>query len=151
MQQSPFAFYRGAAAIMATDLRNSARSGLEVQLCGDAHLSNFGFFATPERSLVFDINDFDETLPGPWEFDLKRLAASFAIVSKQVGHRERDVQKAANTAVAAYQTEMARLATLPVIDIWHARIDERDAVQWAARHGEEAQKRMHSAVKSAKS
>ena len=151
MQASPFSFFRGAAAVMATDLKDSARSGLDVQLCGDAHLSNFGFFASPERALVFDVNDFDETLPGPWEFDLKRLATSFVIASRQAGHRESDGRKTANAAIASYQAEMARLAMLPVLDIWHARVDERDLVQWAAQHGSEARKRARRAVKTAKS
>ena len=131
--------------------KDSARSGLIAQLCGDAHLSNFGFFASPERSLVFDINDFDETLPGPWEFDLKRLATSFVIASRHAGHRERDALVAARTAIASYQAEMARLASLPVLDIWYARVDEQDVARWAASHGAEARKRMEHGVKTAKS
>ena len=151
MQASPFAFYRGSAAIMAADLSGSARSGLEVQLCGDAHLANFGFYASPERTLVFDINDFDETLPGPWEFDLKRLAASFVIAARHAGHTEKDARAAAKISVAAYQAEMTRLAALPVLDIWYARVDEKVLTEWAAQHGSKMEKRWSDGVKTAKS
>ncbi len=89
MLASPFAFYRGAAAIMASDLAHTPNTGLQVQLCGDAHLANFGGFASPERDLVFDINDFDETLPGPWEWDLKRLATSFEIAGRERGFKKK--------------------------------------------------------------
>src|SRR5450755_3263831 len=91
MMASPFTFYRGAARIMATDLRDTPTSGLDVQLCGDAHLSNFGAFASPERTLLFDLNDFDETLPGPFEYDVKRMAASFAIAGRNNGFGAADV------------------------------------------------------------
>src|SRR5262249_41022562 len=90
MSASPFAFFRGAAAIMASDLAHTPSSGVRVQLCGDAHLANFGGFASPERSMVFDVNDFDETLPGPFEWDVKRLAASFEVALRAVGHKKAD-------------------------------------------------------------
>ena len=88
MSASPFAFFRGAAYLMASDLATTPQTGLRVQLCGDAHLSNFGVFASPDRDLVFDLNDFDETLPGPWEWDVKRLAASIAVAGARSGHRD---------------------------------------------------------------
>src|SRR5213079_3348994 len=99
MLASPFAFYRGAALIMAADLAATESSGLQVQLCGDAHLSNFGAFASPERNLVFDINDFDETAPGPWEWDVKRLAASFAIGAREAKFTEAECRTAVLAAV----------------------------------------------------
>ena len=94
MSQSAFAFYRGGAKVMAADLANSPVTGIEVQLCGDAHISNFGFFGSPERRLLFDVNDFDETLPGPWEWDVKRLAASFVIAGRDSGYRKKDSRDA---------------------------------------------------------
>jgi uncharacterized protein (DUF2252 family) len=128
MAQSAFAFYRGAAAIMAKDLSTSPVTGLQVQACGDAHLSNFGKYATPERTLVFDINDFDETRPGPWEWDVKRLAASLHVVARQHGfpqHRSEDVVA---TAVRAYREHMAEAATMRTLEVWSARIDATDVL-----------------------
>ena len=110
MLVSPFTFYRGAALIMASDLATTPRSGLTVQACGDAHLSNFGVFASAERTLVFDVNDFDETLPGPWEWDVKRLAASLAIAGRDRGFSDRERADVVLDAVAGYRTEMAKLA-----------------------------------------
>ena len=101
MMVSPFTFYRGAARIMAEDLWRTPTAGLEVQLCGDAHLSNFGIFASPERALVFDINDFDETLPGPFEYDVKRLAASFTIAARNNGYAKADVKSVTGSRCAA--------------------------------------------------
>jgi uncharacterized protein (DUF2252 family) len=126
MLASPFAFYRGAALIMASDLATSPHSSLEAQLCGDAHLSNFGLFASPERSLVFDINDFDETLPGPWEWDVKRLVASLAVAGRgngfDAGGRERVVRAAAQ----GYRRQMIALAAMRELDVWyaHTTVDE---------------------------
>src|SRR6201981_4225989 len=108
----PFPFSRGAAYLMAADLERSPRTGLDVQLCGDAHLSNFGGFAAPDRRLVFDVNDFDETLPAPFEWDLKRLAASFAVAAREQGFSDRDAHSAARLAVRSYRTEMFRYATM---------------------------------------
>ena len=123
MGASAFTFYRGAAGIMASDLATSPRTDLDVQLCGDAHLSNFGVFAAPDRRLIFDINDFDETHPGPFEWDVKRLVASFAIGGRDLGFKERDCRTAVEEAAAEYRREMRRLAGLRTIDVWYQRID----------------------------
>src|SRR2546430_11114849 len=121
MLASPFSFYRGAAAIMAADLATTSRSGLDVQLCGDAHLSNFGVFAAPDRRLIFDINDFDETAPGPFEWDMKRLAASFAVAGRELGFKEGDCRAAVEEAAGEYRREMRRLAAMRTIDGWYGR------------------------------
>ncbi len=123
MLVSPFTFYRGAALIMASDLATTPRSGLQVQACGDAHLSNFGVFASAERNLVFDVNDFDETLPGPWEWDVKRLAASLAIAGRDREFSDQERADVVRDAVSAYRTEMAKLATMKDLDVWYARMD----------------------------
>jgi len=123
MLVSPFAFYRGAAAIMAADLAPTPQSGLRAQLCGDAHLSNFGGFASPDRALVFDVNDFDETLPGPWEWDLKRLAASLAIAGRENGFPEDDRRRVVVTAVARYRERMRAFGDMRAIDVWYTRLD----------------------------
>ncbi len=123
MMVSPFTFYRGTAAIMASDLSRTPTTELRVQCSGDAHLSNFGVFAAPDRRLVFDLNDFDETLPAPFDWDLKRLAASFAVAARGNGHRPKEQRAAARTAVAAYRTTMARAATMRFLDVWYARFD----------------------------
>ena len=123
MLVSPFTFYRGAALIMASDLSTTADSGLRVQACGDAHLSNFGVFASPERSLVFDLNDFDETLPGPWEWDLKRLTASLAIAGRDRGFSDAERTKIVVDTAASYRTEMARLAKMRELDVWYSHVD----------------------------
>jgi uncharacterized protein (DUF2252 family) len=131
MLASPFTFYRGAAGIMAADLAASPDSGLRVQLCGDAHLSNFGVFQAPDRRLVFDINDFDETLPGPFEWDVKRLAASVAIGARDRGFGGGECGTAVLAAVSAYRTAMAQFAALGELDVWYARLDvEGAASQW---------------------
>ena len=126
MLASPFTFYRGGAKIMAADLKDTPRAGLNVQLCGDAHLSNFGFFASPERRLLFDLNDFDETLPGPFEYDVKRMAASFTVASRNNGHTKAETKGAARASVAAYRTAMADFAQMRTMDIWYAHLDEED-------------------------
>jgi len=113
---SPFTFYRGAATIMAADLKDTPTAGLTVQLCGDAHLSNFGLFASPERALVFDLNDFDETLPGPFEYDVKRMAASFTIAARNNAFSTADVRTATNTAVRAYREAMAGFAEMRTME-----------------------------------
>ena len=123
MLTSAFAFYRGAALIMAEDLSATPRSGLLTQLCGDAHLSNFGLFASPERRMVFDINDFDETLPGPWEWDLKRLAVSFVVAARDSGFTTAEQSAAVLETVAAYRTAMQGFATQPNMAVWYAHID----------------------------
>jgi uncharacterized protein (DUF2252 family) len=123
MLVSPFTFYRGAAGIMAADLGVTPRSGLDVQLCGDAHLSNFGVFAAPDRRLIFDINDFDETHPGPFEWDVKRLAASFTVAGRDRGFKKRDGRAVVTTAAQAYREEMRRLGAARSIDVWYERVD----------------------------
>jgi len=123
MLASPFAFYRGAAAVMAADLAATPTTGVQVQACGDCHLVNFGGFATPERLLIFDINDFDETLPAPWEWDVKRLAASMVIAGRHLRFSRRDARAAAVAAVRSYRRHMAVYAGEPALDAWYARID----------------------------
>ena len=123
MLVSPFTFYRGAAYLMAADLERSTRTGLSVQLCGDAHLSNFGAFAAPDRRLVFDVNDFDETLPGPFEWDLKRLVASFAVAGRDLGFHA-DQRRAVNlTVTRAYREAIRGLASMKTLDLWYSRVD----------------------------
>jgi uncharacterized protein (DUF2252 family) len=123
MLVSPFTFYRGAALIMASDLAPSPRSGLNVQLCGDAHLSNFGVFASPERQMMFDINDFDETNPGPWEWDVKRLAASFEIAGRDRGYAPADRRAIVMAGVREYRERMALAAGMGDLDVWYAHIE----------------------------
>ncbi|MGY1742968.1 MULTISPECIES: DUF2252 domain-containing protein [unclassified Blastococcus] len=123
MLQSPFAFYRGAARVMAADLAGAPRSGLTVQMCGDAHVSNFGLFASPERRLVFDANDFDETLPGPFEHDVKRLVASLVIAARAKGMGRKQRRALATAAGASYRTAMAEFAGMRDIEVWHSHID----------------------------
>jgi uncharacterized protein (DUF2252 family) len=123
MLASPFTFYRGAAGIMAADLGATPRSGLDVQLCGDAHLANFGVFAAPDRRLIFDINDFDETHPGPFEWDVKRLAASFAVAGRDRGFRKKERREVVATAARWYREGMRRLATEGTMDVWYERVD----------------------------
>ena len=126
MLSSPFAFFRGAAAIMASDLAATPRSGFDVQCCGDAHLSNFGIFGSPERRLVFDVNDFDETLPGPWEWDLKRLSASMAVAARERGFSRRERERVVLDTAGAYRTYMATFAAARNVDVWYARVDIDD-------------------------
>ncbi len=123
MAASPFAFFRGAAAVMAADLARTPVSGLRVQACGDAHLSNFGAFAAPDRRLVFDLNDFDETLPGPWEWDVKRLAASFAIAGRESGLKRKQRREAILAAARTYRDSMRAFASLRNLEVWYARLD----------------------------
>jgi len=120
---SPFTFYRGGAAIMAWDLSRTPTTGLRVQCCGDAHLSNFGVFAAPDRNLVFDLNDFDETLPAPFEWDVKRLAASFVVAARDNGHRPKEQRAAVRAAVRTYREMMATAATMRFLDVWYRRIE----------------------------
>ncbi len=124
MMVSPFTFYRGAAKIMAADLKDTPQAGLAAQLCGDAHLSNFGVFASPERNLLFDLNDFDETLPGPFEYDVKRMSASFTIAARNNGFSKAEARDATLASVNAYRTSMAEFAEMPTMDIWYAHLSE---------------------------
>ena len=123
MLVSPFTFFRGAAYPMAADLADAPRTGLDVQLCGDAHLSNFGVFAAPDRRLVFSINDFDETLPGPFEWDVKRLVASFAVAGRDRGFDAKQRQSINRTVTRAYREAIRSFAGMPNLDLWYARID----------------------------
>jgi hypothetical protein len=122
MLVSPFTFYRGSALIQAHDLATTPNSGLWMQICGDSHLSNFGGFATPERALIFDLNDFDETAHGPWEWDLKRLVASFTIAGRQLGHGDLAADEFAFLTAQSYQTHMREYAEMGVLDLWYERI-----------------------------
>ena len=128
MMQSPFTFYRGTAAIMAADLAHTPNSGLRVQACGDAHLSNFGGFATPERDLVFDINDLDETLPAPWEWDLKRLAASVVLAGRHIQLKQSESAAAARATVRSYREQMAEYAFMRALEVWYDKIDLQRAL-----------------------
>ncbi len=123
MLASPFTFFRGAALIMASDLAGTPQSGIRAQVCGDAHLLNFGLFASPERKLMFDVNDFDETLPGPWEWDLKRLAASAVIACRDREFTAKEARGAALAVGEGYRREMIRLAGLSTLDVWYSHID----------------------------
>src|SRR4051794_35421910 len=122
MLVSPFTFYRGAALIMASDLAGTPRSGLQTQICGDAHLSNFGVFASPERKLIFDINDFDETLPGPWEWDVKRLSASLEIAGRNRGFGKSDRRAIVLAGVAEYRSRMRAAAGQRNLDVWYSHV-----------------------------
>jgi len=128
MLASPFAFYRGGALIMAADLAGTPASGLRVQLCGDAHLSNFGVFGSPERNLVFDMNDFDETAPGPWEWDVKRLAASFAIAGRENGFSGKERRTVVLDTVRAYRGAMAAFAQMRNLDLWYSHLSIEQAI-----------------------
>jgi uncharacterized protein (DUF2252 family) len=129
MAASPFAFLRGSAAVMADDLSRLPNSGIRVQLCGDAHLANFGMFASPDRRLVFDLNDFDETLPGPFDWDVKRLAASVVVAGRHVEAKPKRQRRAAAAAAQSYRATMQRLSTMPTLDVWYARVDVDDMVE----------------------
>ena len=129
MLGSPFAFFRGAALIMASDLAGHPHTGLEVQLCGDAHLCNFGLYASPERSLMFDINDFDETLPGPWEWDVKRLVASLAVAARANGIGPSERERVVRACAHAYREQMQTFAAMRELDVWYAHTTIDDALE----------------------
>ena len=159
MLVSPFTFYRGAAKIMAADLKDTPTAGLEVQLCGDAHLSNFGVFASPERVLLFDLNDFDETLPGPFEYDVKRMAASFTIAARNNGFAKSDARAATVASVTAYREAMGEFAQMGTLDIWYAHLSEEELLRGdqaatsaaRARTGKADRKRAEKAAEKAHS
>ena len=150
MLVSPFTFYRGAAKIMAADLDGTPVAGLQVQLCGDAHLSNFGLFASPERRLLFDLNDFDETLPGPFEWDVKRMAASFTIAGRNNGFTKADTRAATLASVRAYREAMAGFAEMGTMDIWYAHLDEDELLNAVRSTAAKASKSKKQAAKAAK-
>ena len=141
---SPFTFYRGSAAIMAWDLSATPTTGLRVQCCGDAHLSNFGIFAAPDRQVVFDLNDFDETLPAPFEWDVKRLVASLVVAARGNGHRRKEQRAAARAAAAAYRATMAKATAMRFLDVWYTRFDADEVIAQIMARADKA------AVKSAK-
>ena len=150
MMVSSFTFYRGAALIMAHDLAATPRSGLNVQICGDAHLSNFGVFGSPERVLVFDVNDFDETLPGPWEWDVKRLSVSMLIAARANGYRVKDQERIVLDTVNQYRTAMANFAGMKNLDVWYSHLDieqvlKEYAPQFKARMVKRADKNLAKA------
>jgi uncharacterized protein (DUF2252 family) len=153
MLVSPFTFYRGGAKIMAADLNDTPVAGLQVQLCGDAHLSNFGVFASPERRLLFDLNDFDETLPGPFEWDVKRMAASFTIAARNNGFAKADMRAATLASVRAYRKAMASFAEMGTMEIWYAHLDEDellDAMRSAAAKASKSKKTAKAAKRAEK-
>ena len=128
MLRSPFTFLRGSAALMAADLAGLPHTGLQVQACGDCHLLNFGFFATPERHLVFDLNDFDETHPAPWEWDLKRLAVSFVVAARDNNHSEADAKDAAIACAASYREHLREYSRMSPLEVWYARLEIEDII-----------------------
>ena len=131
MLPSPFTFLRGSAALMAADLATTPTTGLRVQACGDCHLLNFGLFATPERNLIFDINDFDETLPAPWEWDLKRLAVSFVVAVRDIRLSDKRAQEAAIECVRAYRKRLRELSKMSPLDVWYDRLDAETMIEMA--------------------
>ena len=151
MLVSAFTFYRGAAAIMSADLAETPSSGLSVQLCGDAHLSNFGGFAAPDRRLIFDINDFDETHPGPFEWDLKRLTASFSVAGRELGFKAGDTRSAVTAAVREYREEMRRLASMRTLDVWYERLDVQTLEQYRSQVGRSQARNFDKTVAKAES
>lgn len=148
MLQSPFTFYRGAAALMAYDLSTTPNAKIPVQTCGDCHLLNFGAFATPERNIVFDINDFDETLPAPWEWDLKRLAVSFVLAARENGLKEKFGRSAALAVAKAYREKMIEFSRMSILDIWYTRLDWTSVIERTT--DEELQKVRKDRLKKAK-
>ncbi|HEY8083890.1 MAG TPA: DUF2252 domain-containing protein [Solirubrobacterales bacterium] len=150
MAVSPFTFYRGAAAVMAADLSHTPVSGLRVQVCGDAHLSNFGIFAAPDRSLVFDLNDFDESLPGPWEWDVKRLAASFEIAARENGFKRKERRAVVITAARMYREAMREFARLRNLEVWYARLDVEVVMRELQAEGRKAVKRVEKGLAKAR-
>lgn len=152
MAASEFAFFRGAAAVMAADLADGERSGLRVQLCGDAHLSNFGGFASPERDMVFDVNDFDETIPGPFEWDLKRLAASLEIAGRRREFDETLRRSLVARAVRAYRTAIREFAGMRNLEIWYAKLDSAVlAARWGSQASRKVMERLQRRVTKAQS
>ena len=150
MVESPFAFLRGSAAVMAADLASTPATGLQAQLCGDAHLSNFGVFATPERKLVFDINDFDETYPGPWEWDLKRLAASAVVAGRENGFADEENRKLAKAVSKAYRWAIRHLAEMPTLDVWYYHVEADQVLEVLEQSSKKAKKSARKMVKKAR-
>jgi uncharacterized protein (DUF2252 family) len=151
MLASPFAFLRGSTAVMAADLAMTPVTGLHAQLCGDAHMSNFGVFATPERKLAFDVNDFDETYSGPWEWDLKRLAASAVVAGRENGFKEKTNRKLAVAVAETYRWAMERFSEMPTLDVWYYQVDVADVLKVFEPSSKQARKGARKMVKKARS
>ncbi len=151
MAASPFAFYRGAAAVMAADLAATPVSALRVQTCGDAHLSNFGAFAAPDRRLVFDLNDFDESLPGPWEWDVKRLTASFAVAARESGLKRKQREAILLRATGSYRESMRSFAAMGNLEVWYSRLDVEGAFEEVEHEDPTELKRVRKGVAKARS
>jgi uncharacterized protein (DUF2252 family) len=149
MMASPFAFLRGSAIVMANDLASTPKSGIKAQLCGDAHLLNFGAYASPERALLFDLNDFDETLPGPWEWDIKRLAVSFVVAGRDNGFDASDCRNAARAVTASYRQRMTEFSEMGELGVWYSRIGEEDirGLLTEARAGKKTTKKLSKNVR----
>jgi uncharacterized protein (DUF2252 family) len=151
MSASPFSFLRGSSAVMAADLSQTPVSGLRTQLCGDAHLANFGGFAAPDRQLVFDVNDFDETLPGPWEWDVKRFAASVAVLGRVRGFSAKERRGALEASVREYRHAMRRFATMRHLDVWYSRLDVEGLIaRWRDRVPAQSARRFERSVRKAR-
>src|SRR5829696_4278966 len=150
MMASPFAFMRGSAIVMAQDLASTPKTGIQSQLCGDAHRSNFGLYASPERALLFDLNDFDETLPGPWEWDVKRLAASFVVAGRDNGFDAADCREAARVSAASYRRRMAEFSQMGELEVWYLRVGEEEAFDLlSAARTKKTAKKVNRAVRKA--
>src|SRR5919107_1579272 len=152
MIAAPFAFLRGSAIVMARDLASTPKTGMQAQLCGDAHLSNFGAYASPERSLLFDLNDFDETLQGPWEWDVKRLAASFVVAARDNGFDASDCRGAARACVASYRRRMAEFSQMGELEVWYSRVSDEEVrgLISDARAGKRTAKKLSKNVRKAR-
>jgi uncharacterized protein (DUF2252 family) len=148
MLQSPFAFFRGAALNMAADLAGTPATGIRVQACGDCHLLNFGAYATPERRVIFDINDLDETLPAPWEWDVKRLAASFVLACRNNGFSEDSARDAVRSCVRSYRERTAEYSEMPILDVWYASMDVEELIPTI--QDDEARERMEKRLQKAR-
>src|SRR5215204_4409789 len=153
MMASPFAFMRGSAIVMAHDLASTPKTGIQAQLCGDAHLLNFGAYASPERALLFDLNDFDETLPGPWECDIKRLAASFVVAGRDNGFDAAACRDAARAAAASYRQRMAEFSEMGELEVWYSRVSEEDirGLLSGAKNRKTTAKKLSKTVRKARS
>src|SRR5215470_1581381 len=148
MLESPFAFFRGTAIVQAQDLKSTPATGIVVQSCGDCHLMNFSVFASPERALIFDINDFDETLPAPFEWDLKRLASSFVLASRWRKFDKREARDASRAVVKAYREQMGNFAEMSMLDVWYARVAVDDLIDHLGGE-KEVRKQLNRVVDSA--
>src|SRR5215208_4672404 len=153
MMASPFAFMRGSAIVMARDLASTPKTGIQAQLCGDAHLMNSGAYASPERALLFDLNDFDETLLGPWEWDVKRLAASFVVAGRENGFEATDCREAAQASVASYRQRMAEFSQMGELEVWYSRVSEEElsGLLSGARTKKKTAKKLSKTVRKARS